>query len=598
MSLNPGQQAAVDEPGNCLIVACPGSGKTHTLVARSERLLGESPDRRIAIVTFTRAAADELKERLVRKMGRNVLPRIEAGTFHSLCLEQLARVNGGRRPFGIASEGTSHTLMMKAWQLTWQRYPRAQLSRDVVQKGIEYYKANGRTMPQTQHPDAMMFAIEQYGQMLKAQKLWDFADILLLTKDGILNGTIPALPVSDLLVDEFQDVDAVQLEWVLAHVSLGIRATCVGDDDQSIYGFRFGKGYDGMQTFARLARAETITLDTTYRCSQLVIAHAAKLIGKNTARVAKTIRTANPATGTVERRDFPSVGDEVDAICEAMARRPHGSTAAILARNRGIIRTIQTALLQAHLRFVGGVEGGIWSGGVPGLFFNLMGAVLGKNPLGATMALSVRGIRSASIHAAREQITAAGGRMDALLASAGWLKTAHDNEITTWEGMRSAYATVAGAGKASPSEFVRICEPLIRPGVDAFTDDKVITNVIKIIDDMPGTLADVYRRIELDNRTDADKTSDKVTLSLLTLHASKGLEFDQVWMPAMRHGTLPYASSEIDEERRLCYVGMTRARGHLVMSFSPTRDAMTESAFLTECGLPNTRRVRLAARTG
>lgn len=587
MSLNAGQQAAVDEPGHCLIVACPGSGKTHTLVARAERLLAEAGNTRLAIVTFTRAAADELKERLVGKLGPAVMPRVDAGTFHSLCLQQLDALSGrGNRPFTIATEGTTHTLVMKAWELAAKRFGQAMLPRDAVKRGIEFLKANRDLAPPTGDPQIIQFAFERYQELLGAQKLLDFADIMELTVGGMEAGTLPPLRVNDLLVDEFQDADKLQLDWVIAHVRHGVRVTCVGDDDQAIYGFRHAKGYDGMMHFAQVARARTITLDTTYRCASVVVAHASRLISCNTNRVPKTIRTASRAAGSVDRMDFPTFDLEVAAACDAMSACLPAESSAILARTKSVLRVVETALVADGIPYYGGVDGGIWSGGAPGLVRGLIGASLGKNPTGATLALSARGMPSSVIENARRHLMAANGRMASLLQSNTWLAGASDVHVQAWEEMREGFERIVRATNRQPLEFAEACTTFIAPGIDGFTNPGILRAILSIIGRMPGTLPDVHQRIEqAARRSERDKTTrQRDGVALLTLHASKGLEFDRVWMPAVRQGVLPHGNSDIAEERRLCYVGMTRARCHLTLSYSRTQDA-PESVFLKESGL-------------
>lgn len=584
MSLNPGQQKAVDEKGHCLIVACPGSGKTHTLVRRAERLLSESPAARVAIVTFTRAAAEELRDRLVRKLGEGILPRVEAGTFHGLCLKQLEVLStNGKRPFTIAGEGQTHILMMKAWEHVVRTF-RVRIDRDAIKRGIEFSKANRGLVPPGADAEVIRAALDHYQQQLAAQKLLDFADIIEFTVQGMQGGQLPALRISDLLVDEFQDADAVQVDWVLAHVACGVRTTCVGDDDQAIYGFRHAKGYDGMMQFARRANATTVTLDTTYRCSSPVVAHAARLIGQNATRVAKSIQTANRSAGLVERQDYPSYDAEIEAAAHALHERPPGETAALLARTRNVLRDVETYMMVAGIPYKGGVEGSIWSGGVPGLYRGLIGAAVGKDPQGITMALSARGMTSAAVSSAREALQAGGGKFEALLGKDAWTKGLNDTQAALWDEIRGDYVGLVAASTQAPGEFVAACTRLIAPGVDGFSNPGILRTVVELLSKMKGSLQDIHRGIEQMIRKAEQEKDPEGGIALMTLHAAKGLEFDRVWMPAMRQGVLPHGNSDLAEERRLCYVGMTRARYRLTVSYSRTKDA-PESVFLREMGL-------------
>ena len=602
MSLNHGQQQAVDAPGHCMIVACPGSGKTYTLVQRARRLLSESPTRRLAIVTFTRAAAEELKERLVKALGPDVMPRIEAGTFHSLCMKQLPALYGkfGGRGFTIANEGATHAMMFNAWQATTKRFPAARLNLQTVKQTIEFAKANEGLLPTSPHQEAMTFAIAQYQSLLQAQKMMDFADIINFTVMGMQSGQIPPLAVQDLLVDEFQDADAAQIAWVLAHVAHGIRVTCVGDDDQSIYGFRSGKGYAGMMQFAKASGAITVTLDTTYRCAAPVIAHAARLIAHNKERVPKAIKTANTQSGSVDRRDFEVFDFEVAAACEELVSRGKGETAAILGRTTSVLRAVDAQLRDMGVTYKGGLGGDFWKGGLPGVVHGLIGAIAGKKPQGIITALSARGLNSDAVSAAREHVLAANGRIDALLASGAWLDGLRDEQVVLWNQIRPEFVRLLEVANGPRAVFATTCTDFLQADKGEFTTKKVVEVVHKAIGEMPGSLGDVYQRLErlLREKPDDDPNA---TLSILTLHASKGLEFDRVWMPAMRQGMLPHGNSEVDEERRLAYVGMTRARRFLTLSYAGTYGKGSfapESVFLLESGLPSPDAVRRRTSAG
>ncbi|MEY2117130.1 ATP-dependent helicase [Rhodanobacter sp. FW106-PBR-R2A-1-13] len=588
MSLSPSQQAAVDAPGHCLIVACPGSGKTHTLIARAERLLAASPTDRLAIVTFTRAAADELRDRLVARLGRAILPRVDAGTFHSLCLQQLEVVHGrGKRPFGIASEGVSHTLAMKAWEMAANaRKGRPPVSREDTKRAIEFMQVNDDLQPPTGDPEFFRAALDHYRSLLKAQKLFDFTDIMRGTVGGMAASSVPRLRVRDLLVDEFQDADALQVGWVLHHASASIRTTCVGDDDQSIYGFRHARGYNGMMEFARRTNAQVITLDTTYRCAAAIVAHTSRLISRNAERVPKTIRTASRVTGIVERVDYVNAATELEAACFTLSEQVPHESAAILTRTNRVLREIQVKCEAAKIPHYGGVPGGIWSGGAPSVVFGLIGAALGKaNSTGATVGLAARGFSIVCVRAARAQLIAVNGQLDTLVKSRAWLREAPDQQVQLWDECQSDYEAMLKAIPGPPLEFTSACIRFIEPGMEDFTSSKTLKSIQTIIGRMRGNLPDIYQRIERSTRdTGKDDEEGRVGIALMTLHASKGLEFDNVWMPAMRQGVLPHGNTDLAEERRLCYVGMTRARRTLTLSYSRSGDA-PESIFLQEAGL-------------
>lgn len=599
MSLNPNQQRAVDARGHVMIVACPGSGKTHTLVERANRILSEDPNSRLCIVTFTRDAATELRDRVVRKLGEKVLPRIYSGTFHSLCLQQLeAFFPDGKRPFKIAADGITNVLMQKAWEAAVSHFRRAQVKFDQVKRGIEFSKANRGVIPSDANAEVIKFALETYQGQLEAQGLIDFGDIIEYTVRGMQSGTLPVLPVTHVLVDEFQDADAVQVDWVLGYVTAGANVTCVGDDDQAIYGFRHAKGYDGMQMFRERSNADLITLDTTYRCCKEVISHAARLIVNNSERVSKDIRTANPKPGTVDRLDYATVSDEIEDLASLLNSRNQGETAAVLARTKTVLGNVAMYFKNENIPYIGYSEESLWSQGAPWLMRALLTAAVGKDSTGITLALTTRGMSRESNRLALEAINAVGGKFDALLGKEKWTASLSAPQLAIWEGIRDEYAEIAGtAARGGAMSFVDASLRFIGPGLEALSSDGLLKTLRAVLSKMPPTIAGMHGTLEarLRNEENGDqkKNNDPRAIVLMTLHASKGLEFDHVWMPAMRQGVLPHGNtSDVAEERRLCYVGLTRARQHLTVSYSRTA-SNAESIFLSEMGLPGN---KVAAR--
>lgn len=601
MGLSADQQKAVDCPGHCLIVACPGSGKTYTLVQRAARILADSPSARVCAVTFTRAAAEEIRERLLKDLGEAVAPRITAGTFHSLALQQLTDfLGGGRRPFGIASASQTFVLIAKAREHIQRKF-RMRVSVDETRRYIEYAKANGGQSPPQANAAAVLEALDYYQGHLRALKLLDFHDLIEYALHGMTqNLQFPSVPATHLLVDEFQDADAIQVEWVMAHVARGVIATCVGDDDQSIYGFRHAKGYDAMMTFASRANALRVTLDTTYRCPVAVVMHASRLIKQNSVRVAKTVRTARSIRGDVVRRDFQCLDEEVSAIGHAAQALPHGRSMAVLCRTRAFLRHIETWFLSAGIPYEGGLDGSIWTGGVPGLFRGLIDAACGRDMRGVGMALAARGLNHASTWAVREilQQTPA---MDAILRDTAWTKTYSEKQEEAWAEMRPGYTALCRA-VGDRGAFLDAVASFLAPGVGGFSNPKIFSAVQTLLGRMPGGLREISRAIERQEtaaRAGGDKPRDHDKVHLGTLHGSKGLEWDFVWMAGLRAGVLPHSDGILEEERRLAYVGVTRSRDQLVLSYS--HDGRSgPSQFLDEMGLgstlqPQTRRSVAAA---
>lgn len=592
MNLSQAQRCAVHAESHCLILACPGAGKTYTVVARAKKILGDSPQKRIAIATFTRAAAAELKTRIKRDLGKSDASRVEIGTFHGLCYKQLSEATNDTSSPHLANQGDSDTFTMKAWHRMKEKFPDVRLNLETTRRHIDFYKTFGSVNTTPEESDAIIFAAHFLKNLTRAHGLVLTDDIIPLVNSCMEVGLIKPLNVTDLLVDEFQDVDPPQFSWVMTHLRNGVRVTCVGDDDQSIYGFRHSLGYEGMRSFVRESYADTVKLDATYRCSINVIYHANRLINHNKKRAAKDIYTNNQDPGTVIRRDFPHFDQESDAIVNAIRDKPKSHSMAILVRTNELLTYMEVILQHAGLPYIGGMKKGIWDEALPSNFFRVMGSVLGINPIGAKIALTLHGMSNATVEAAGEDIAANGGHMGHLLVSHRWLKEASADDLKVWEKMKAAYRRVTDTSETGVAAFASACSALVTPGYKKLATPKYVRAIMDILCKMDGDLHEIYDRIKESIRSPSKEVVGSGCVSLLTLHRSKGLEFDEVWMPAMWQGTLPFGDENVDEERRLCYVGMTRAKSHLTLSL--TRGAkFQDSIFLEEAGLPRHDKIRL-----
>ena len=585
MALNPGQQRAVDAQGHCLIVACPGSGKTHTLIERAKRILQLSNNAKIGMVTFTRAAAEEMRGRVASSAGASAAERVLSGTFHQLALRQFEAYANGKRPFTIATEAHSDVLITKAWEHVVRKF-RTRIKRHDLRQQMAYVKANRGHIPHNANGEIIRAALDHYQAQLRAQRMLDFDDIIEYAVQGMQAGALKPLEVTHLLVDEAQDADQMQIDWVLAHADRGILVTCVGDDDQSIYQFRNARGYDGMMHFADFTKAEQITLDTTYRCPPAVVAHASRLIRNNPARIPKRIASAASNRGIVERRDFQNFAAEVAGLIHAIQSDAADSNPswAVLARTRGLLRSIEAAVYSAGIEYAGGVDGSIWSGGVPGLMRGLMGSVVAGDIVGATMPMAACGMTYEGVNSARTILQAAGGNLSAITRNKVWAVPLSEHDREVWQNLLPAYARLLTAAQAEPAAFISAAASIVAMSGDVVADPFLLRTVVEILNSMRGSIRTIYQAIEQAMRQQKDKQSNRSRLTLLTLHASKGLEFDNVWMASMREGVLPHTQSPVVEERRLCYVGMTRAKHRLIMSYSASRETR-ESVFLSEMGL-------------
>jgi superfamily I DNA/RNA helicase len=214
VELNPYQERAVAATGHCTILACPGSGKTRVLSERAARLLANHPKGRLCAVTFTRDAAEELRSRILASCGQDHARRLAVGTFHSLALAQLKRVSR-KKPPRLLSEGERLAVLRRCWE---QHAP--ELSFDEVVRAVDAAKA--RLTPPLFSEPSLEALFHAYQDLMKSEGAMDFSDLLLASVRKMACGEMAPLPIRWLLVDEAQDMDQVQMEWILLHGRAGV----------------------------------------------------------------------------------------------------------------------------------------------------------------------------------------------------------------------------------------------------------------------------------------------------------------------------------------------------------------------------------------
>ncbi|MEO1767970.1 ATP-dependent helicase [Thiobacter aerophilum] len=567
MELNPYQERAVAATGHCTILACPGSGKTRVLSERAARLLASHSKGRLCAVTFTRDAADELRSRILASCGQDHARRLAVGTFHSIALGQLKRINRAK-PLRLLSEGERLAVLRRCWQ---QHAPDLEFD-DVIQ-AIDAAKA--RLTPPVFSEPSLEALFHAYQELMESEGAMDFSDLLLVSVRKMANGEMAPLPIRWLLVDEAQDMDEVQMEWVLFHGRAGVEVTLVGDDDQSLYAFRHALGYAGLRAVTLALSATETTLPVNYRCAPNILAHAAKLIVHNKDRAAKKITAHRDDPGEIRVVRAPSRWDEVDLIAEAIKKSGDGQAWAVLGRTNSLLDAAEVALSDAGIPYSRSGGKSVWEHSVGGVLLGLLRSVLDDSWTGVANAMSFCGLQAGWVneHSRRSK----GGCIPRLELA---IEEARDNAglKKTLLGLRNGLAGwISQARKGRPS--------LVVHGVVGFLADYCKPNQLDllirlgtVIAKMPGSLA---QRLSVLGRPRS--RGHVLPVQIMTLHASKGLEFDNVWIMGCEDGTLPHTDSTEEDERRLLYVGMTRARHRLILS-SAIEEGL-ESRFLEEAGL-------------
>lgn len=562
-SLNPAQQAAVEaEEPAVAVVAGPGTGKTKTLVARIAHLIGVrgvKPDE-ITAVTFTNQAAAEMRERLEQRLGgKRAVRGMTIGTFHAICLHLLGDVR-------LIAQGEAMTIA-------------GDVLRDAGAKGSArgllqaVSRVKNGASPAEAGLDESLY--QDYCTRLKALGALDFDDLLT---EALGLDTAGHKQFRYLLVDEFQDVGDTQYDLVRAW-SAGGSLFVIGDPDQSIYGFRGASG----RCFARLGEdmpgLRTIRLLENYRSTPAVLEAALPVIAHNggEARVLHANRPDGPRVRLVQAADdfaeavfvakeVARIAGGVDmleaqALVQERTVRPF-SDIAVLARTHRQLELIEKCLRHDDIPcLITGREGFLDDDGVRGVlaFFRSLIDPRDTAAVGTALRLLwdcpmdlIQKAQAACAEMAvfdpealRELSTDCGYLSVWLRRAEAWLPLVRREKphrlIEQWE---SAY----GASEA----LARL------RGMAVFHKD------------FPSLWKTLALGEEDDLRRAAGKGWESGAVRLMTLHGAKGLEFPAVILAGIKQGALPLESSarpaDVEEERRLFYVGMTRAREELILT--------------------------------
>jgi DNA helicase-2/ATP-dependent DNA helicase PcrA len=614
LSLNPAQREAVEHVhGPILVLAGAGSGKTRVLTMRIAALIDRHgvPPERIFAVTFTNKAAGEMKHRIGRLLDRDP-SGLWIGTFHSLSarlLRREAELLGFTRQFTIYDEddrlGLIKRLMEQRSHSTKLFPPRA------VQSLIS--AAKNRMVPPAELAGSSPFdrlaqvAADVYGAMgpaLKAANAMDFDDLLLhpLTLFREHPDRLKAYQsrFSFVLVDEFQDTNKAQYELIRRLGSHG-NVFAVGDDDQSIYGWR-GADVRNMQEFLRdFDGARLVRLEENYRSTQVVLDAANGVIAENSGRIGKTLTTRRHGGEPVTLLAAADERDEAEWVVRELEKRSAAGEwsygeMAVLYRTNSQSRALEEAFrragvpyrligatsfyerrevkdLLAYLRLVANPsddEAFLRAVGVPrrGLGDTSL-ATLGRaavqwaKPLLETARIGDR------VPDLRPNVRDAFRRfaefIDGLAARAQTLPPAEVLEQVIRSIDYEAYLHAEGPEGADRWENVR---ELVASAADWSEEVREDTDGATPLERF---LEEAALLSANDNIVGSE---DGVTL--MTLHTAKGLEWPVVVLTGMEHGLFPLARAEeqpegLEEERRLCYVGVTRAKDKLYLTWARAR---------------------------
>ena len=614
----PQQQAVITTEGPLLIVAGPGSGKTRVITHRIAYLVGECGVHpwQILAVTFTNKAAREMRDRLDRLLLSRSAD-VTMGTFHAVCARILRR-HGERvgldRNFTIYDQDDQIDALKSAMQLAdvdTKRYnPRAVLSRISAAKSVlQDSHAMARAAYDSDDEygahwvDTCARVYRYYEEALTRQNALDFDDLLVRTTHLLAQHSEVQEQYHQryryLLIDEFQDTNVAQ--YRLAQLLTGShRNLCVvGDPDQSIYAWRNADIGNILSFQSDFAGATVISLGENYRSTKNILKAASSVISSNTERIERELFTSNPTGDPVTLHEAFSEEDEalwaVDEVSRlARTGRFRNGDCAIMYRINAQSRAFEDQCMRQGIpyRLVGGVR-----------FYHRkeikdtvcylrvifnpddevsLQRVINQPPRG----LGAKSVQQLTAFAAQHGLTSRQALREVAVARAEKLPCPIDVTARAARAMADLSVTLDRLTEASRELGVAdlLDRTLDMSGlakhINAQDDgDERWENILELRglaedygpsgDGNADGLSAFLERVSLVSDVDAYEQSED-SLTLITLHQAKGLEFPVVMMAGMEEGLLPHSRSmdtlaEIEEERRLCYVGMTRAKERLYL---------------------------------
>jgi len=604
-SLNEAQRTAVAAlHGPVLILAGAGTGKTRTVTCRIANMIAKGVNPRgILALTFTNKAANEMAERVAGLVERRAARAMTVSTFHSLCVRILRQDIGKlgyKENFSIYT-GSDQAGLLR--QLIMEYGARKEkLEPNTVIAELSRVRNKGLTFRQIE--DSLVSAVAgAYQARLKTQNAVDFDDLLVLTVELLQkfpdvhekwNKRFPYITV-----DEFQDTNSLQMSLLNLLVGPEHNVCVVGDDDQSIYGWRGAQISNILEFESFFPNPTVIKLEENYRCTKQVLDCANALIRHNAGRREKTLRTNKIGKDTVKLIAMPGPDDEAEFIANEIERlrateHLKWEDFAILFRANAQSRALEMAMREHHIPYrMVGTKSFFDRREVKDILSYLQ---MMDNPEADLHVLRIlntppRGISETTANFAISWSSEHKKSIWATLHDLSFLSecsTRCQNCIGAFTELVTRYGTEF---TESERPFADILADLIREiGYEDYlshgckTDEERMRR-LSAIDDiknalrqywLPGhKLTDFLAGISLDNDRDDGDIESKSGVCLITMHAAKGLEFPHVYIVGVEEGLLPHSRSldegNLDEERRLFYVGITRARERLTMTYCAKR---------------------------
>ena len=587
-TLNEAQKAAVQAKGRVLVSAGAGTGKTRVLTLRYAHLVQNCniPLTHIMAVTFTNRAAQEMKGRLEQLMSIQT-KSLWIGTFHSLALRLLKsapeRIN--RKPgFSVLDSKDQGRIMGKL--LKAMKAKRQYTSQSVLQH-ISQWKCQ-TWLPQhvpSHHDSTNLTLYHQYQQELEITNSVDFDDLLLLSYHMLKADHVFLCQWQQyfrhILVDEYQDINGLQYAWIKLLASQAEGVFCVGDEDQSIYGWR-GASIENILRFQEdFPGAQIIPLEENYRSSPAILSAASTLIGNNHLRHGKILRTQRQDGEKIQVQGLWDSKEEATYVIKKIVEsyqkgRPYASMA-ILMRTSAQSREFEERFLIEHIPYhvVGSIN-----------FYerqeirDMLGYLRWiHNPSdGLAFERVINTPRRGIGPGALGKIYSKAKAHECSLEEAGRILCQEEklssalsillHQVQKWRQYQGPLEHLAGqVFQESGYEAY-----LLSQGNDGISRQENVREFLKALENFQN-LEDFLDHVSLLLELRARSSQDSV--SILTLHAAKGLEFEETFLVGWEEQLFPHArclsERDLEEERRLAYVALTRAKERVHITFAWSR---------------------------
>jgi DNA helicase II / ATP-dependent DNA helicase PcrA len=624
--LNPEQELAVrTTEGPLLILAGAGTGKTRVITMRVAYLVAQGVDpSSILAVTFTNKAATEMRERLATLVEKEKAKKVTMSTFHALCVRLLRsgiERLGYKNNFSIYDEGDQLGLIKKI--ITRTAAKDEKLEPNVAKNLISKAKNFGLRSPRPGDEQSLAGAVfARYQAELKTLNAVDFDDLLLLAVQLLSEHADVREKWQQrfryLMVDEFQDTNRLQLELVSLLSGPEKNVAVVGDDDQSIYGWRGAEMSNILEFESHFPNPTVVKLEQNYRSTNTILGTANSLIKNNPRRRPKALWSSRDGGEKVRIIQMPDDRQEAQFVAEQIHQRHVNEGApyeefAVLFRMNAQSRLIETNLreLKIPYRIIGGKS-----------FFDrreikdllaYASCILNTDDDVSLLRIintPARGISPATV----ERATAISAKKHCSVFEAlrspelrAELTTRAAGSVEAFAELLDRYETKLSEPLTNHAEVVRelirevgFFEELRRSCKtedDALKRELNVREMLASIEQHQGRSSEGLRAFldEMMLRQEREEDDDEMKgtgVTLITLHAAKGLEFPHVYLIGLEDGLLPHDRSKlegtVDEERRLLYVGITRAMRTLTMTWCGHRikwgspSPCTASSFIRE----------------